>query len=110
MSNIRKIVADVNFRDKDTKVLIESGTVVAADEDRLYLLDKQGVTYQFVDEDEDDKDNNQEDNEVDAEDNRENEKPSFKHTGGTWYEFADGEKVQGKENAEKRLKEKLGEE
>lgn len=106
MSNIRKIVADVNFRDKDTKVMIESGTVVAADEERLYLLDKQGVSYQFVDKDEDDKDADQED----AEDNQEAEKPSFKHTGGTWYEFTDGEKVQGKENAEKRLKEKLGEE
>jgi len=34
--------------------------------------------------------------------------PEIKHTGGGWYELPDGQKVQGKEAAEKALKELMG--
>lgn len=34
--------------------------------------------------------------------------PQIKHTGGGWYELPDGQKVQGKEAAEKALKEMVG--
>ena len=34
--------------------------------------------------------------------------PEIKHTGGGWYELPNGRKVQGKEAAEKALKELMG--
>lgn len=34
--------------------------------------------------------------------------PEIKHTGGGWYELPNGQKVQGKEAAEKALKELMG--
>ena len=34
--------------------------------------------------------------------------PEIKHTGGGWYELPNGQKVQGKEAAEKALKEMVG--
>ena len=34
--------------------------------------------------------------------------PEIKHAGGGWYELPDGSKVQGKEAAEKALKEMVG--
>lgn len=114
MSEIRKIVCAENFRDRDTHVLIKAGTEIAADEDRLYLLQKQGVQYTFVDQEDEHSNADEKENETESKEQNDNVEDdaelSFTHTGGTWYEFSDGEKVQGKENAEKRLKEKLGEE
>jgi hypothetical protein len=76
------------FRDKDTLKHHAEGSVYSADAERIEFLKGKGFLGKEL--------------QVEQEESDEN---FPKHTGGGWYELSNGEKVQGKEEAETAEKE-----